>query len=268
MTDHERTLTKEEVFHDGWANSIDIDQLMVDESFEACTAPENRLIMKKLGDVKGKKILELGCGAGEAAVYFAKKGAQVTATDISSGMLEVVKKLAKKHGVEVETRQTYSHTMPFADGAFDIVYAANLLHHVDIESTLKEARRVLKTGGVFVSWDPLEHNPLIKLYRRMATKVRTADEHPIKTSDIKKFKQVFSKVETDATWFFPLLIFVKFFLVDRIGPNSERYWKKIIVEHKKLCGLYTVLEKMDMALFAVLPFMKRFCWNIVVFGTK
>ncbi len=268
MMDQEKTLTKEEIFHDGWANSIDVDRLMVDESFEACTAPENRLIMKKLGDVRGKNILELGCGAGEAAVYFAKKGARVTATDISNGMLEVVKKLARKHGVEVETRQSYSHTMPFADGTFDIVYAANLLHHVDIESTLKEARRVLKNGGVFVSWDPLEHNPLIKLYRRIATKVRTEDEHPIKTSDIKTFKRIFSTVETDATWFFPLLIFVKFFLVDRISPNSERYWKKIIVEHEKLQRAYNFLEKMDKVLFSVFPFMKRFCWNIVVFGTK
>ena len=77
-----KILDKEESFHDDWARSIQPHEVMVDEFFEACTAPENRLIMKKLGDVSGKKILELGAGLGEASVYFAKRGAEVIATDI------------------------------------------------------------------------------------------------------------------------------------------------------------------------------------------
>lgn len=77
-----KILEKVENFHDDWAKSINIDEVMVDEFFEACTSPENRLILNRLGNLEGKKILELGCGAGEASVYFAKKGALVTATDI------------------------------------------------------------------------------------------------------------------------------------------------------------------------------------------
>ena len=76
--------------------SINPDEVMVDEFFEACTSPENRIILGKVGNLTGKRVLDLGCGAGEAAVYFAKKGALVTATDISSAMLEVVKKVALK----------------------------------------------------------------------------------------------------------------------------------------------------------------------------
>jgi SAM-dependent methyltransferase len=251
-------LSKEENFHDEWADAINIDNVRVDDFFEACTAPENRLIMKRLGDVRGKKILDLGCGAGEAAVYLAKKGADVTATDISAGMLDVAKKLARKHAVRVETKQCSSHSMPFPDGTFDIVYAANVLHHVDIESTAKEAHRILKRGGMFVSWDPLAYNLVIELYRRMAAKVRTADEHPLKSGDLKIFRKIFSRVDTETTWFFPLLIFVKFYLVDRVRPDTERYWKKVVLEHEKLSGMYNVLERMDRLLFAVLPFMKRY----------
>ncbi len=259
---------KEEKFHDEWADSIDIDQVMVDESFEACTAPENRLILKKLGHLKGKKVLEIGCGAGEASVYLAKKGADVIATDLSGGMLVVVRKLAKRHHVKLKTVRCPSDKLPFKDSSFDIVYAANLIHHVDHESTLLEAKRVLKKGGIFVSFDPLAHNPILNVYRRIATKVRTEDETPVKMSDLKLFRKLFSSVEYHATWLMSLWIFIRFYLVEHVHPNKERYWKKILIEHKRLEKTYNRLEKVDHLLLRLFPFMKRYCWNIIIIARK
>ncbi|MBI5195876.1 MAG: class I SAM-dependent methyltransferase [Nitrospirae bacterium] len=267
MTEN-KAFRKEEIFHDRWADSININEVMVDESFEACTSPENRLIIRKLGDLKGKKILELGCGAGEASVYFAKKGADVIATDISAGMLEVVKKVASKHGVSILTEQLDSHKTIFEDETFDIVYAANLLHHVDIESTVREAHRVLRKGGIFVSWDPLAHNILLNIYRRIANEVRTEDEHPLSMRDLKIFNKYFSRLETYATWFFLLWIFIKYYLIDRVDPNKERYWKKILKEHRKLEKTYMRLERIDNYFLHQLPFLKRYCWNIIIFAVK
>jgi SAM-dependent methyltransferase len=268
-SDHtNKVLEKEEHFHDQWADSINIDDVIVDEFFEASTSPENRIIINKLGDIRDRKILELGCGAGEASVYFAKKGAEVTAVDISKGMLEVVQAVAKKHNVTLTTRQSYSDRLDFPDETFDIVYAANLLHHVDIMSTLKEASRVLKKGGMFVSWDPVAHNPVINVYRKMATQVRTEDEHPIEMKQIKLFLKYFSSVETEATWLFTLLIFLKFYFLDRVHPNEERYWKKILTEHRKLEKTYHRLERLDKFFLKVFPFLKRFCWNIVIVARK
>lgn len=264
----EQIFQKEETFHDSWAESINIDEVIVDGFFEAYTSPENRMILSILGDIKGKKILELGCGAGEASVYFARKGADVTAADISNGMLEVVQKVAEKYRVSLQTKKCYSHKIDFEDESFDIVYAANLLHHVDIESTVVEVHRVLKKGGIFVSWDPLAHNPAINVYRRIATKVRTEDEHPLKMSDLRIFKKYFSRVETDATWFFTLWIFIKFYFIDRINPNKERYWKKILIEHKRLEKMYKRLDKIDTLFFKLFPFMKKYCWNIIIFSFK
>lgn len=262
-----KILIKEENFHDDWAEKIDINKVMIDESFKACTSPENRLILKKIGKIKNKKLLELGCGAGEASIYFAKKGALVTATDLSKGMLNVVNKLSLKHKVKVETVQCKSDKLPFEDSSFDIIYAANLLHHVDHEPTLKEVNRVLKKGGLFISWDPLDHNILINIYRRIATKVRTDDEQPLKMKDLKLFKKYFSKIEYDTTWFFTLWLFIKFYLKG-VNPNKERYWKKIIIEHKKLEKSYNRLDKVDKIFLRLFPFMKRYCWNIVIFARK
>ncbi len=261
-------LKRERVFHDHWAEDINLDEVMVEESFEACTAPENRFIINRLGDIRGKRLLDVGCGAGEAAVYFAKKGAEVTATDISERMLDVAQKLAKRHNVNINTKISSSDHINFPDETFDIVYAANLLHHVDIEPTLREVSRILKRGGIFASWDPIAHNPIINVYRRMATEVRTRDEHPIRMEQLKIFHKYFSQIYTEHTWFFALLIFVKFYLWDRVHPNEERYWKKILKEHKKLERLYYSLEKIDKVILRSFPFLKRYCWNIVIVAEK
>jgi 2-polyprenyl-3-methyl-5-hydroxy-6-metoxy-1,4-benzoquinol methylase len=82
------TLERERQFHDNWAAAIDVDGIRVADYFEACTAPENRFILRQMGDIQGKRLLDLGCGAGENSVYFAKKGAHCVATDYSPGMVK------------------------------------------------------------------------------------------------------------------------------------------------------------------------------------
>jgi ubiquinone/menaquinone biosynthesis C-methylase UbiE len=72
----------------------------------------------------------------------------VTATDLSPAMLEVVKKVASHHGVFVETAVSSAEDLSaFLTNSFDVVYAANTLHHVDIGKCLDEVKRVLKPGG-------------------------------------------------------------------------------------------------------------------------
>jgi 2-polyprenyl-3-methyl-5-hydroxy-6-metoxy-1,4-benzoquinol methylase len=97
------TALRERVFHDAWANTIDPGTVPVIESFTASTAPEASWLLREIGDLCGKRVLDLGSGAGEAAVYFARLGANVVASDLSPRMLEVVKKVAALHGTSVET---------------------------------------------------------------------------------------------------------------------------------------------------------------------
>lgn len=261
-------LKKEENFHDEWANSVNLDDVLVDEFFEACTSPENRQIIKWLGDIKDKKVLELGCGLGEASVYFAKKGAKVTATDLSAGMLEVAEKVAERHHTCINTVKCSADELPFEDNSYDMIYAANILHHVDLEAVLKESCRVLKKGGVFVSWDPLAHNPVINIYRRMAAAVRTEDEHPLRISDLEIFRQHFRKIRYDGKWLLTNFIFIKFFFIDRINPSKQRYWKLILKEHKKLEKMYYQLENLDKHILKKFPYLKKYCWNIVIMAKK
>lgn len=261
-------LAREEAFHDGWASSVRAEEVMVRESFEACTAPEHRHILTELGDLKGRSLLDLGCGLGEASVYFATRGAAVTACDLSGEMLETTKRVAAHHGVTVKTHQAPAEKTGLPDGLFDVVYAGNMLHHVDIPVVLDEIRRVLRPGGVFVSWDPLAHNPIINVYRRLAAGMRTEDEHPIQWSELSLFQDRFTSVRWRCYWLSTLLIFLKFYLVDRVHPSSERYWKKILTDAHKLGPLYRPLERLDCLILRLAPWLGRYCWNIVVVAVR
>jgi ubiquinone/menaquinone biosynthesis C-methylase UbiE len=264
----DETLNKERQFHDTWAAAIDVDGIRVADYFEACTAPENRFILQQLGDIRGKRLLDLGCGAGENSVYFAQKGANCVAADYSPGMVEVALKLAAANGVSIEGHTANAMALDFADNTFDIVYASNLLHHIpDPKIALKEMHRVLKPGGKACFWDPLKHNPVINVYRRIATEVRTDDEMPLDINITKVVKSLFSQVSYDTFWLASLWIFLRFYLIEKVDPNQERYWKKIIIEYERLNPTYRRLETIDQSLKRI-PLMKRLAWNIAVVATK
>lgn len=264
----EEVLKKEQEFHDQWAAAIDVEGIHVRDYFEACTAPENRFILQQLGDVRGKYLLDLGCGAGENSVYFASRGARCVASDYSPGMVEVALKLAEANQVQVEGRVINAMAIDLPDNTFDIVYASNLLHHIpDPQLTLREMHRVLKPGGLACFWDPLRHNPIINVYRRMATEVRTEDETPLDIGIVDFIRSLFAETTYDTFWLASLWIFLQFYLVEKVDPNKERYWKKIIVEQARLRQEYLFLENLDFVL-KKLPLLKRFAWNLAVVARK
>ncbi|NJL01110.1 MAG: class I SAM-dependent methyltransferase [Spirulinaceae cyanobacterium SM2_1_0] len=264
----DRILDSERRFHDRWAAAIDLDGLRVQDYFEACTAPENRFILHHLGDVSGQRLLDLGCGAGENSVYFAQRGANCVATDLSPGMVQVACQLAERHGISIEGHVANALALDFPDNSFDIVYAANLLHHIpDPRLALSEMHRVLVPGGKACFWEPLRHNPVINVYRRMATEVRTEDETPLDIRFVQFVRSRFTTTHYDTFWLATLWIFLHFYLIEHVHPNDERYWKKIIREHERLTPLYRRLERAD-RLLKRLPGLRRLAWNLAVVAIK
>ena len=264
------SLDIEAAFHDEWADSMDVKNIPVIETFQGSTAFENRWILQQLsGKITGKKILDLGCGAGEASVYFALKGAEVTALDISTGMLEKVKELADLYGVRnIKLACSCAEEMPFKSESFDIVYGNSVLHHAEIDTVLSEVSRILKPGGKAVFIEPLAHNPIINVYRKMASKHRTPDEKPLKYSDISIFNKYFATVFHKEFWFLSLGIFLWFYFIERVHPSTERYWKKIIKDEDRLSGVAKFLGRADEILLKALPILRPLCWNTTVLVTK
>lgn len=260
---------KERAFHDAWADSERPEHIDVRTVSEACTAPEMRYIIRRLGDIRGKRLLDVGCGLGEASVYFAMQGADVTSADLSPGMLAATSRLAEVNGVRVTPHLSAAEDMQLqADARFDIIYAGNLLHHVDIDQTLARVKQHLAPDGVLVTWDPLAYNPVINVYRVMATAVRTPDEHPLKWRDIRLFRKHFAEVDTQYFWMLTLAIFLIMALVQRRNPNKERFWKIVVQEGEKWRWLYRPLEVADRILLALVPPLRLLCWNVVIIARK
>ena len=96
-------------------------------------------------------VLELGCGAGNDAAFFAQRGHQVTATDFS----EVAIDKAKQRYTHIPTlrfrEQDMTQPFPFHEDAFDAVYARLSLHyftHTQTQGLFREIQRILKPGGL------------------------------------------------------------------------------------------------------------------------
>jgi len=119
-----------------------------------------------LRNIKGKKILDLGCGSGIYTKILKRRGAIVRGIDISPKMIELAKKNVK--GVEFRVGTVYK--LPYKSGTFDIVLASLVVHYFsNLNKAFKEIRRVLKKNGIFIF---SSDNPIINITHRMKGKPR------------------------------------------------------------------------------------------------
>jgi ubiquinone/menaquinone biosynthesis C-methylase UbiE len=99
--------------------------------------------------LKGKHLLEIGCGMGYDSLEFLKRGVRVTATDLTPNAVEMARKHFEVENVKAEQLRTANALeLPFDDNTFDAVWANGVLHATgDTRRAVQDARRVLKPGG-------------------------------------------------------------------------------------------------------------------------
>ena len=147
-----------------------------------------------LGDVRGRPVLDYGCGHGMASVVLARRGAVVTGFDLSAGYVGEARRRAAANEVAAEFRQADAEALPFPDRSFDAVWGCEILHHLDLRSAGAELRRVLKPGGVAVFCEPWGGNPILEFARRHLPypgKHRTPDERPLRPADLAPLRESF-----------------------------------------------------------------------------
>ena len=169
---------------------------------------------------------------------------------------------------QVRAKQMAAENLSFSDESFDYVYGNGVLHHTDFLETGLEIKRVLKKGGRAFFIEPLNYNPIIRLYRHIAHEVRTQDERALSFEDIDRFGRLF---RTSGHREFHLLtqgIFLWFFFIKMTSPNKERYWKKIIIEGKRYEKAFSLLFHLDTIILKCVPLMAQLCWNSVIIVQK
>jgi ubiquinone/menaquinone biosynthesis C-methylase UbiE len=100
------------------------------------------------GDMRGRRVLEIGCGMGCMAMNWAQRGAHMTAIDLNPTSIAQTRERFALFGLEADIRQADAEALPFDDASFDYVYSWGVLHHTpDTARTIEEVRRVLKPGA-------------------------------------------------------------------------------------------------------------------------
>lgn len=209
-------------------------------------------------DLSQKKVLIVGCGAGEDALRIAKMGATVYASDISKDMLQIAKDRAKSENLNIEFDEMPAEDFQYEDNFFDIVIARDVLHHVDIPKAMKEIQRVSKNGALFVVNEMYSHSFAEKIRRSklvenyLYPKMRdliykgespyiTEDEEKLNENDIKEIKKSLVKIKYEV---------FSYLFVSRIVPEQ-----------------YSILNKLDSLMLKVAnPIAKYLAGNILFAG--
>jgi SAM-dependent methyltransferase len=113
--------------------------------------------LQLLGSVRGRRTLEVGCGAGRWSIALARRGARAVGLDLSPAQLSKARELARARRVQVDWVRANAERLPFPPGSFDRVFTDwGALTFADPRRIVPEASRVLRPGGrlVFANASP------------------------------------------------------------------------------------------------------------------
>lgn len=157
------------------------------------TLPGRRRLHTQISDAAqrhaGKHVLDYGCGRGDMSLIYLDMGCRVTGIDISDVYVADAARRADAAGHSSDMydfRVMDCHALDLPDESVDLIIGLGILHHLQVDVALEEARRVLKKGGELLLLEPLADNPLLKLFRLLTPSARTKDEAPFTGSDLRR----------------------------------------------------------------------------------
>lgn len=189
-------------------------------------------------------LLDFGCGPGDNSLRFWRAGFKVHGFDISDANINNCQNLFSKNQAQGEFLVSAAETLPFDNEAFDVIVGIDILHHVDIERSMKEIRRTLKPNGIAIFREPVEVSLLDKIRNTALVKAIvpnhaslenhiTEDERKLNQRDFDIIKKEFPKTQIERS-----LVLSRF--------------DKFVRKHDDKTA--SVLERMDYGISKVLPF--------------
>ena len=135
----------------------------------------------ELGDIRGKQVLDMGCGDGWLSVILAKRGGVISGYDISPGAIDIAKQRAEQNKVVGLThfKVASAYATEYPDGHFDVAIGQAILHHLgDKDQLATELRRILKPGAKAVFCEPFAAVPWMRRVRRLVPVRSEAEDDP------------------------------------------------------------------------------------------
>jgi SAM-dependent methyltransferase len=153
----------------------------------------NEVIRTAMRDAAGMRVLEIGSQSWEWCLFrYDYRPEQLTCINISQAEIEIGRKHADELGVSCDFHRMDAHNLEFKNDSFDLVFGVAILHHLHVAGALREIHRVLRNGGKIVFVEPLRHNPVARLVRRMTPHARTPDELPLGRSELHLIERNFA----------------------------------------------------------------------------
>ena len=224
-------------------DSVETDLLLWWEDFYL---PIFEYVLPKMGQLEGKKVLELGAGTGGTATLLAKRGASVVGIDLLPFRLTEAKARAVEYNVaeSVEFALMDAMHLAFPDNTFDFIISKSVLVFTAHTQTAKECYRVLKPGGKAIFIENMRYHPAVWFYRKAF--LRYSNKlHYFSLHDVKAVGTEFEKLEHREFHF---------------SAVSALFWQKCVSAPLLYRWTFRILKAIDTSLLKCLPFLKRFCW--------
>jgi len=229
----------------------------IDPSSPPHTGDEtSRFFGRRLGDLHGSEVLEIGCGQGHLAVYMAQRGARVTAVDVSTDAVRVTQANADHNDVEdrLTARQLNALHVDRLSQTYDLVVGRFVLHHIEPFVEFADALdEVLSASGEGLFLENSSRNPLLMFCREHLAgqfgipKYGDDEEYPLTPDEIEVLRTFF-----DVTVYRPELVFLQMINPYLIGYDTT------------LSGLTGVLESVDDVLHTLLPPLRKYSYRQVI----
>ncbi len=211
-----------------------------------------RAFLLAAGDVRGKELLDLGCGNGELSVYFALRGARVTAVDNSETGIENAKHLAEMNEVSLRARKLDAGELAQLGEDFDLVAGRFILHHLEpFDAFLRVLRQVIKPAGRALFLENSANNRLLIFFRDHLAgrfgvpKYGDSDEHPLRPEEIFMMEREFSEVRVS----YPEFLFFR--MLGAYVFKESPFWM----------GFF---ERLDDTVYRTVPRLRRYSYYQVI----
>jgi len=203
------------------------------------------------GDLANRTVLDFGCGEGWSSLAYAAQGATVHGFDISPESVKRLAGQAAQHGLasRIHPRVMAAERLEYPDGLFDLVLGISILHHTDLALSGPEIRRVLKPGGRALFIEPLEHNWLLRAFRRLTPGRRTPTERPLTVAQLRQFAAQFSGGSFQGYYLLSVLPQVLLLFM----PSRGIF---------RTCLRFA--ERLDARLLHAVPALQRYCRSVIL----
>jgi 2-polyprenyl-3-methyl-5-hydroxy-6-metoxy-1,4-benzoquinol methylase len=215
-----------------------------------------REILDRVGDVRGLRILDYGCGFGKLGMYLALSGAQVWGFDLAGEATKTANETASRYGLSAQFEQMDAEGLRYPEDFFDLAVGFGVLHHViKYPGAAAQLLRVLKPGARAVFHETLWDNPFINLARQFTAEETQAGDASLTEQDIHEFCKEFGHVQLEKHHLF--------YMLKRLAklPAPD------VAAALKPRPFWTGIKSLDRKILRFLP-LRRYCGEVIILLRK